>query len=66
MKSFVLALSLLFFGAAMAQQGPCYNHADPDAGIGNYCYCEGNGKCYFDKADTICDPPSSQEVPCPS
>ncbi|OIW31122.1 hypothetical protein CONLIGDRAFT_679855 [Coniochaeta ligniaria NRRL 30616] len=48
----------------MAQVGPCYNQADPDNGIGNYCWCQGDGKCYFDSAATTCNPPSHQEIPC--
>lgn len=38
MKSVIMFL--LFLGAAMAAgQQPCYNAADPDNGIGNYCEC---------------------------
>ncbi|KAB8234349.1 uncharacterized protein BDW43DRAFT_273900 [Aspergillus alliaceus] len=37
-------VTLLFTGIAGATGiGPCYNHADPDHDIGNYCYCQGNG-----------------------
>ncbi|KAI0167762.1 hypothetical protein BJ166DRAFT_590259 [Pestalotiopsis sp. NC0098] len=63
---FLLAISLLSLSSfVVAQSGPCYNHADPDNNIGNYCECEGDGLCYFDSPDTGCDPPESGSIPCP-
>ncbi|KAL1981927.1 hypothetical protein VTN96DRAFT_1991 [Rasamsonia emersonii] len=41
----ILFLSLLSF--SLAQKQPCYNQADPDNGMGNYCYCQGDNTCYF-------------------
>ncbi|RDH22393.1 hypothetical protein M747DRAFT_294034 [Aspergillus niger ATCC 13496] len=51
-------VALLFMGVAVAKGiGPCYNQADPDNDIGNYCYCQGNGGCYFEGKHNSCDPP---------
>ncbi|OJJ30149.1 hypothetical protein ASPWEDRAFT_176819 [Aspergillus wentii DTO 134E9] len=43
-------------GATSADLGFCYNRADPDRGIGNFCQCEGNGECYYRGANNSCDP----------
>ncbi|RAH51794.1 hypothetical protein BO85DRAFT_454569 [Aspergillus piperis CBS 112811] len=53
-------VALLFMGAAGATGiGPCYNHADPQHNIGNYCYCQRNGVCYFEGIHNSCDPPGN-------
>ncbi|KAI0008448.1 hypothetical protein F4779DRAFT_618547 [Xylariaceae sp. FL0662B] len=64
MKLFTSFASFLLLGVVTAYVGPCYNHADPDSGIGNYCYCEGDGLCYFDDPSTGCDPPAGS-IACP-
>ncbi|TGO11124.1 hypothetical protein BTUL_0117g00410 [Botrytis tulipae] len=66
MKIFATALIVTsLFAIGMAQVGPCLNQADPDGGIGNYCYCEGDGLCYFEGTGTNgCAPPSSDQYPC--
>ncbi|KAI0125406.1 hypothetical protein BJ170DRAFT_637491 [Xylariales sp. AK1849] len=64
MKFFILSVVTALAYTAMAQ-GPCYNQADPDQGIGNYCYCEGNGLCYYNDPDTGCNPTSGRVVTCP-
>ncbi|KAF2763799.1 hypothetical protein EJ03DRAFT_356332 [Teratosphaeria nubilosa] len=38
----------------------CTNQADPDLGIGNYCYCASDSSCYAEgKANgtATCNPP---------
>ncbi|KZT24200.1 hypothetical protein NEOLEDRAFT_1067848 [Neolentinus lepideus HHB14362 ss-1] len=62
MKFTSVLLPLVLATLALAQ-GPCYNQADPDHGIGNYCYCEGNGLCYVD-TNGLCNP-LGNEIPCP-
>ncbi|EIM90651.1 uncharacterized protein STEHIDRAFT_152362 [Stereum hirsutum FP-91666 SS1] len=60
----LLAVLALTTGVTLAQLGPCYNQADPDNGIGNYCYCEGDGLCWPD-APNGCNPPLTGSFPCP-
>ncbi|TFK49313.1 hypothetical protein OE88DRAFT_1662801 [Heliocybe sulcata] len=62
MKFTMIFAPLLLATFALAQ-GPCYNQADPDNGIGNYCYCEGNGLCYVD-LNGSCNPLGAQ-ITCP-
>ncbi|EPQ57602.1 hypothetical protein GLOTRDRAFT_127959 [Gloeophyllum trabeum ATCC 11539] len=63
MKFFSIAIVPLVFAALASAQGPCYNQADPDNGIGNYCYCEGNGLCYTNPQGQ-CNPVGTQ-INCP-
>ncbi|KAF2155257.1 hypothetical protein K461DRAFT_292130 [Myriangium duriaei CBS 260.36] len=44
--------------------GPCYNHADPDRGIGNWCVCK-DGSCWKDDPKTVCHPTSDKKIKCP-
>ncbi|KZT24205.1 hypothetical protein NEOLEDRAFT_1179456 [Neolentinus lepideus HHB14362 ss-1] len=62
MKFISVLLPLVLATFALAQ-GPCYNMADPDHGIGNYCYCEGNGLCYAN-VNGQCTTPGN-EITCP-
>ncbi|KUJ17121.1 uncharacterized protein LY89DRAFT_734109 [Mollisia scopiformis] len=40
-----IAIAMLSLSVVtLAYVGPCYNAADPDAGVGNYCQCEDG--CY--------------------
>ncbi|KAI1149265.1 hypothetical protein F4825DRAFT_431069 [Nemania diffusa] len=64
MKAYTFLASFVLLGLTTAYVGPCFNQADPDHGIGNYCYCQGDGLCYFDDPNTLCNPPGGQ-VPCP-
>ncbi|KAL4964613.1 uncharacterized protein BDV14DRAFT_200667 [Aspergillus stella-maris] len=51
--------------ASNGQAQPCYNHADPSNGVGNYCMCA-DGTCWLVSADTGCNPPSGAAPPsCP-
>ncbi|KAI1313131.1 hypothetical protein F5Y03DRAFT_338128 [Xylaria venustula] len=55
-------LTLVSF--VLAQQQPCYNHADPDLGLPNYCECN-DGTCWAISSND-CSPPSSERLdPCP-
>ncbi|KUJ17932.1 uncharacterized protein LY89DRAFT_683920 [Mollisia scopiformis] len=62
---FVVALALISFSAAQGPQ-PCYNAADPDGGIGNYCSCA-DGSCWNINPDGhSCDPTGTDKYPsCP-
>ncbi|KAL9481025.1 hypothetical protein ACSS6W_005811 [Trichoderma asperelloides] len=65
MRIFAFVPLAFLFSVVTANQGFCENQADPDSGIGNYCYCNGDGKCYFDSPSTGCNPPDSIAIPCP-
>ncbi|KZV90720.1 hypothetical protein EXIGLDRAFT_770546 [Exidia glandulosa HHB12029] len=61
----LLVLSALVAGLAYAQVQPCFNQADPDHSIGNYCFCEGDGLCYFPGSGSNDCNPTGDEFPCP-
>ncbi|CAK1358406.1 unnamed protein product [Cercospora beticola] len=56
--------TLLLAITVHAQQQPCYNHADPDNGIENYCQCADN-LCYYDSGSSGCNPPGNMQITCP-
>ncbi|KJZ73291.1 hypothetical protein HIM_07295 [Hirsutella minnesotensis 3608] len=63
----LIALFLAVFGLVAAQSN-CENQAAPHEGIGNYCYCASDKKCYSHGRKNnlwVCDPVGTQ-MPCPT
>ncbi|KAI0871031.1 hypothetical protein GGS24DRAFT_504221 [Hypoxylon argillaceum] len=50
MKAYTFLASFVLLGLTTAYVGPCFNQADPDHGIGNYCYCQGDEMSLFVQA----------------
>ncbi|KIK65243.1 hypothetical protein GYMLUDRAFT_39609 [Collybiopsis luxurians FD-317 M1] len=67
MKLFTCLFALLTISAlTLAQQQPCFNAADPDNGIGNFCECA-DGTCWrHASGDSQCTNLGSQLDPCPA
>ncbi|KAI0191865.1 hypothetical protein F4808DRAFT_465247 [Astrocystis sublimbata] len=66
MKFFAsLIISFSLAAGALAAPSGCENQADPDNGIGNYCYCSSDGNCYFNNPNTGCNPPGGAIGYCP-
>ncbi|KAH6645331.1 hypothetical protein BKA67DRAFT_584803 [Truncatella angustata] len=66
MKLSIFASIVGLVGIVAAQTG-CENQADPDHGIGNYCYCSSTGGCYAHSVvngNEVCNPPGAS-IPCP-
>ncbi|KAK4117095.1 hypothetical protein N656DRAFT_793621 [Canariomyces notabilis] len=67
----LLLVTVTLFATMMGlstAQGRCENEADPQEGIGNFCYCE-DGTCHAHSRDPktayeTCNPPGV-EIPCP-
>ncbi|KAM3518080.1 hypothetical protein NHJ13051_008449 [Beauveria bassiana] len=65
-----LSSAVFFFTAivpwAGAQSG-CVNQASPRQGIGNYCWCSSNRRCYSSgvkDGQLVCEP-VGRRIPCP-